>query len=184
MNRQLQAKNIIMAEGRINIIDATPIEAAQSGPGKNKDGEATRDPEASWHVKNDSRGRPKSTYGYSVHAGVDEDGFIHRQSVTPGNVHDSQERDTLLLEDEAALYADSAYSSEETRQQRCWMHKVMNGLNCLPKLSWPKAKKSLQDIWSAETKADARKAFDLLILLATSQNIPRPPCACKRTVRN
>jgi len=91
MNRQLEAKNIIMAEGRINIIDATPIEAAQSGSGKNKDGEASRDPEASWHVKNDSRGRPKSTYGYSVHAGVDEDGFIQRQSVTPGNVHDSQE---------------------------------------------------------------------------------------------
>ena len=33
-------------------------------------------------------GRPKSTYGYSLHAGVDEDGFIHRQSVMPGNVHD------------------------------------------------------------------------------------------------
>jgi len=28
MNRQLEAKNIIMTEGRINIIDATPIEAA------------------------------------------------------------------------------------------------------------------------------------------------------------
>ncbi|MDP0563270.1 MAG: transposase [Candidatus Endonucleobacter sp. (ex Gigantidas childressi)] len=39
----------------------------------------------------------KSTYGFSVHAGVDEDGFIQRQSVTPGNVHDFQERDTLLL---------------------------------------------------------------------------------------
>jgi len=31
INRQLEAKNIIMSEGRINIIDATPIEAAQSG---------------------------------------------------------------------------------------------------------------------------------------------------------
>ncbi|MCK5892827.1 MAG: transposase [Endozoicomonadaceae bacterium] len=38
-------------------------------------------------------------YGFSVHTGVDEDGFIHSQSVTPGNVHDSQERDTLLLGD-------------------------------------------------------------------------------------
>ena len=27
-----------------------------------------------------------------------------------------------------------------TRQQRCWMHKTMNVLNCLPKLSQPKAK--------------------------------------------
>lgn len=117
INRQLEAKNIIMTEGRINIIDATPVEAAQSGPGKGKDGQAKRDPEAGWHVKNDSRGRAKSTYGFSVHTGVDEDGFIHRQSVTPGNIHDSQERDTLLLGDETALYADAAYSSEETRDK-------------------------------------------------------------------
>ena len=61
-----------------------------------------------------SRGNKKSTYGFSVHTGVDEDGFIHRQSVTPGNVHDSQERDTLLLGDETALYADAAYSSQQT----------------------------------------------------------------------
>ncbi len=51
----------------------------------------------------------------------------------------------------------------ETRQQRCWMHKTMNVLNCLPKASQAKAKQSLQDIWQAETKADAEKAFDLFI---------------------
>ena len=117
INHQLEAKNIIMSEGRINIIDATPIEAAQSGSGNGKDGKPTRDPEAGWHVKNDSRGNKKSLYGFSVHTGVDEDGFIHRQSVTPGNVHDSQERDTLLLGDETALYADAAYSSQQTRDK-------------------------------------------------------------------
>jgi len=117
INRQLEAKNIIMREGRINIIDATPIEAAQSGSGNGKDGKPTRDPEAGWHVKNDSRGNKKSIYGFSVHTGVDEDGFIQRQSVTPGNVHDSQERDTLLLGDETALYADAAYSSQQTRDK-------------------------------------------------------------------
>jgi len=36
VNRQLEAKNIILTEGRINIIDATPIEAALSGPGKDR----------------------------------------------------------------------------------------------------------------------------------------------------
>ena len=117
INRQLETKNIIMAEGRINIIDATPIEAAQSGPGNRKNGQAKRDPEAGWHVKNDSRGRKKSTYGYSVHTGVDEDGFIHRQNLSPGNIHDSQQRDTLLPGDEKALYADAAYNSEETRKK-------------------------------------------------------------------
>lgn len=112
VNGQLEAKNIIMTQGRINIIDATPVEAAQSGPDKE-----ARDKEAGWHVKANSRGDVTSTYGYSVHVGVDEDGFIHRQTVTPGNVHDSRERDTLLLGDESQLYADAAYSSAETREK-------------------------------------------------------------------
>jgi len=58
-----------------------------------------------------------SIYGYSLHVGSDEDGFIHRQSMTPGNVHDSTQLDTLLLGDEAALYADPAYSSQATREK-------------------------------------------------------------------
>ena len=52
-----------------------------------------------------------------MHTGVDEDGFIHRQTVTAGNIHDSQEHDTLLLGDESALYADAAYSSEKNRDK-------------------------------------------------------------------
>tara|TARA_R110002072_G_scaffold294141_2_gene464009 strand:- start:52 stop:312 length:261 start_codon:yes stop_codon:yes gene_type:complete len=46
---------------------------------------------------------------------MDEDGFIHRQTVTPGNCHDRQERDTLSLGDVGVLYADAAYSSAGTR---------------------------------------------------------------------
>lgn len=49
------------------------------------------------------------------------------------------------------------------RQQRCWQHKTMNVLNCLPKLSQPKAKSALHNIWQAETKEDANKAFDLFV---------------------
>ena len=117
VNRQLEKKNIIMTEGRINIIDATPIEAAQSGSGKDASGKPAKDPEGGWHVKKNSRGKTTAIYGYSVHTGVDEDGFIHRQSVTPGNIHDSQERDTLLLGNETRLYADAAYSSSATRDK-------------------------------------------------------------------
>jgi putative transposase len=51
----------------------------------------------------------------------------------------------------------------KTCHQRCWMHKTMNVLNCLPKLSQPKAKAALHDIWQAETKDDAEKAFELFI---------------------
>ena len=51
----------------------------------------------------------------------------------------------------------------QTRQQRCWQHKTMNVLNCLPRLSQPKAKAALHNIWQAETRDDADKAFDLFI---------------------
>ncbi|ORU92949.1 MAG: hypothetical protein A6F72_05720 [Cycloclasticus sp. symbiont of Poecilosclerida sp. N] len=73
-------------------IETLLLEAAQSGSGNSKDGKPKKGPEAGWYVKNDSRGNKRATYG-----------FIHRQSVMPGNVHDSQERDTLLLGDETAL---------------------------------------------------------------------------------
>ena len=51
----------------------------------------------------------------------------------------------------------------ETRQQRCWMHKTMNVLNCLPKSSHPKAKGALHSIWQAETQCEGEKAFDLFL---------------------
>jgi IS5 family transposase len=51
-----------------------------------------------------------------VHTGVDENGFIHCQTVTQSQVHDSQERDILLLGTESQLYNDAPYSSKETRE--------------------------------------------------------------------
>ena len=51
----------------------------------------------------------------------------------------------------------------EARQQRCWMHKTMNVLNCLPKSVQSKAKQALHAIWQAETREAAEKVFDLFI---------------------
>ncbi len=51
----------------------------------------------------------------------------------------------------------------DTRHQRCWVHKSVNVLNALPKLSQPKAKQALYEIWQAETKGNAESAFDLFI---------------------
>ena len=50
-----------------------------------------------------------------------------------------------------------------TREQRCWVHKTANVLNKLPKGQQPKAKRSLQEIWMAETNKDAEAAFDAFI---------------------
>ena len=51
----------------------------------------------------------------------------------------------------------------KTREQRCWVHKTANVLNKLPKSQQPKAKRALQEVWMAETKADAETAFDAFI---------------------
>ncbi len=51
----------------------------------------------------------------------------------------------------------------EAKHQRCWMHKTGNVLNYLPKSSQAKAKSRLHDIWQAETKEAAERAFDLFI---------------------
>jgi transposase-like protein len=53
----------------------------------------------------------------------------------------------------------------ESREQRCWVHKTGNVLNKLPKNKQAKAKGMLHDIWMAETREDAHKAFDLFAAL-------------------
>lgn len=50
-----------------------------------------------------------------------------------------------------------------TKEQRCWVHKTANVLDKLPKAQQPKAKAMLHDIWQAETKSAAEKAFDLFV---------------------
>jgi putative transposase len=51
----------------------------------------------------------------------------------------------------------------KTRGQRCWVHKTANVLNKLPKSLQSKAKRTLQEIWMAETKKEALMAFDAFI---------------------
>ena len=48
----------------------------------------------------------------------------------------------------------------ETKHQRCWVHKTANVLNKLPKTVQSKVKSALHDIWQAETREEAYKAFD------------------------
>ena len=51
----------------------------------------------------------------------------------------------------------------QTRVQRCRVHKTANVLNYLPRGLQSKAKAMLHEIWMAETKAAANKAFDLFL---------------------
>lgn len=87
------------------IVDATIIAA----PSSTKNADNARDPEMhqtkkgnQWH------------FGMKVHIGVDsKTGLAHSASVTPANVHDSQELPNLLHGNETRLYGDSAYTGQK-----------------------------------------------------------------------
>ncbi|MBE9572005.1 MAG: IS256 family transposase, partial [Proteobacteria bacterium] len=49
---------------------------------------------------------------------------------------------------------------DNTRWQRCWVHKTANVLNKLPKSIQAKAKKKIHQIWMAPEKDEAQKHFD------------------------
>jgi transposase-like protein len=53
----------------------------------------------------------------------------------------------------------------ETAHQRCWVHKTANILDKMPKSVQGKAKQHIHDMYLAETKKDALKAFDLFEML-------------------
>jgi putative transposase len=64
----------------------------------------------------------------------------------------------------------------QTREQRCWVHKTANVLNNLPKSVQARAKADLHEIWMAETRASANKAFDTF--RAKYQAKYAEACAC------
>ncbi len=70
-----------------------------------------KDVDARWTKKND-----QTFYGYKNHVNVDVKGKLIREySVTPANVHDSQELESILDNDNTGngVWADSAYRSED-----------------------------------------------------------------------
>jgi len=67
----------------------------------------------------------------------------------------------------------------ETRHQRCWKHKTANVLNYLPRAVQPKAKAALHEIWMAETKAEANRAFDQFIATFSAKYPKAVECLAK-----
>ena len=51
----------------------------------------------------------------------------------------------------------------ETRRQRCWVHKMVNILDKMPKSIQAKAKSMIHEMYMAATKEDALKAYDHFI---------------------
>jgi transposase-like protein len=70
----------------------------------------------------------------------------------------------------------------QTREQRCWVHKTANVLNKMPKSVQPRAKADLHEIWMAETRASANKAF--AAFLEKYQAKYEDACACVQKDRD
>ncbi|HEX3779888.1 MAG TPA: IS256 family transposase [Pseudonocardiaceae bacterium] len=66
----------------------------------------------------------------------------------------------------------------ETREQRCWFHKIANVLAALPKSAHPGAKKALAEIWNAE---DRRHALDAVTAFQTAYGAKFPKAVAKIT---
>lgn len=125
-NKMLLDAGIITREG--TIVDATFVDAPRQR--NHRDENATikegkvpeewekpenahklsqKDTDARWTKKNNER-----HYGYKDHVKVDADSkIITGYTVTSANVHDSQALAELITEEDAVLYADSAYTGEE-----------------------------------------------------------------------
>ena len=65
------------------------------------------------------------------------------------------------------------------RQQRCWVHKTANILDKLPKRLQAEAKEHLHEIWMAETKKEAGKAFDHFLALYSAKYEKACTCLAK-----
>jgi len=99
----LQANGLKLSGG--TIVDATIIAA----PSSTKNQDKARDPEMHQTKKGN-----QWYFGMKVHIGVDsKSGLVHSASVTPANVHDSQQLDQLLTGEENRLYGDSAYNGQK-----------------------------------------------------------------------
>jgi putative transposase len=65
------------------------------------------------------------------------------------------------------------------KMQRCWVHKTANVLNYLPKKLQPSAKNMLHEIWMADTRKDAEKAFDAFIATYQAKHPKATECLAK-----
>jgi transposase, IS5 family len=106
--RALEEAHVVLAEGRIAIVDATVVEAAQSGP-------RHAAPEAGSRVKISVKGKMQAVWGWQAFVNADEDGFVRRAVVSPGNKAEVDSLEALVVGDETALYADAAYIGPRTR---------------------------------------------------------------------
>lgn len=107
VKERLDKAGLMMHGG--TIVDATIISAPSST--KNKSGK--RDPEMHQTKKGN-----QWYHGMKVHSGVDAgSGYVHTITGTSANVHDLDETDKLIREDDDVVYGDSGYIGAKKRDE-------------------------------------------------------------------
>ena len=122
INQQLAHNQLKVEKAQTAIVDATIIQTAGGKLKKsieiNENEEviqtpASKDKDARWTIKS------KHWYlGYKLHARTDEEGFIEQIHVTPANVSDVNNLETVLdkVEQGVKVYADKGYDSQSNRE--------------------------------------------------------------------
>lgn len=77
------------------------------------------------------------------------------------------------------FWAAAAEEFPQTRRQRCWVHKTANILDKMPKGVQGKAKTRIHDMYMAETKADALKAYEEFLALYQAKYSKACDCLSK-----
>lgn len=107
VNEILSEKGLMLKAG--SAVDATLI----SAPGSTKNGSGERDPEMHQTKKGNQR-----YFGMKAHVGVDaESGLVHTVFGTAANVHDIDQAEALLHDQETDVCADAGYQGIEKRCQ-------------------------------------------------------------------
>lgn len=102
----LEARGALLRGG--TIVDATLIAASPST--KNEAGK--RDPEMTQSKKGN-----QWSFGMKAHVGVDvRSGLVHTAGVTTGSVHDAKVMDTLIRQDDRAVFGDKGYVNEKKKR--------------------------------------------------------------------
>ena len=103
VNARLESVGLMMHGG--TIVDATII----SAPSSTKNAEGKRDEEMHQVKKGN-----QWYFGMKIHAGVDAgSGYVHTITATSASVHDVNEAEHLIREDDNVMYGDSGYLNVE-----------------------------------------------------------------------
>ena len=112
--RHVESRGLLVKGG--TIVDATIIEQSTGHKTGKKDDDgndlSTRDTEASFTKKNDT-----SYHGYKMHTATDTSGLITGVVVSTASHHDSRHIDELVEDETRAVFADSAYSDAQRREE-------------------------------------------------------------------